>query len=82
MLRAAKNLLPYRVVVADDLHASGWDMLKAAADVEILGPFDCQDDLQNALVEAHALLICSDTSVDAELLAAAPRLKMIARWDP
>jgi len=69
----------YRVVVADKLHDSGWELLKSAADIDILGPFDCRDELQNALTDADALLICSNTSVDAELLAAAPKLKVIAR---
>ena len=69
----------YQIVVADDLHNTGWELLKAAADIDILGPFKCQDDLFDALEEADALLICSDTSVDAELIAAAPKLKVIAR---
>ena len=69
----------YQIVVADDLHTTGWELLKAAPDIDILGPFKCQDDLLDALEEADALLICSDTSVDAKLIATAPKLKVIAR---
>jgi D-3-phosphoglycerate dehydrogenase len=69
----------YQIVVADELHGSGWELLKAATDVDILGPFGCTDDLHEALEEADALLICSNTSVDAKLIAAAPHLKVIAR---
>ena len=49
---------------------TGWKLLRAANDLDILAPFDCQDDLHHALKEADALLICSDTSVDAQLLDA------------
>jgi len=69
----------FQIVVADPLHACGWDLLNAAKDVDISGPYDCRDDLRNVLAEADGLLICSDTTVDAELLAAAPRLKVVAR---
>ena len=76
---AAEATPIYKIVVADDLHSAGWKLLRAAKDIDILGPFDCQDDLHHALKEADALLICSDTSVDAQLLDAAPKLKVIAR---
>ncbi|MFL7867885.1 MAG: phosphoglycerate dehydrogenase, partial [Anaerolineales bacterium] len=69
----------YRLVVAEDLHSVGWEQLKAAADIEVAGPFGCQDELIGALANADGLLICSETKVDASLLAAGPRLKVIAR---
>jgi len=69
----------HQIVIADDLHTAGWDLLKANPDIELLGPFDCQDDLQDALVAADTLLICSDTQVDAQLLASSPKLKVVAR---
>jgi D-3-phosphoglycerate dehydrogenase len=69
----------FRIVVADPLHPSGWEILANAPDVILEGPFDCQADLQGVLKNADALLICSETSVDAEVLADAPKLKMIAR---
>jgi D-3-phosphoglycerate dehydrogenase len=73
------NSSPFRIVVADPLHPSGWEILKTAPDVVVDGPYDCQDDLQGALADADALLICSETNVDAKLLADAPNLKMVAR---
>jgi D-3-phosphoglycerate dehydrogenase len=74
-----KNRKPFRVVVADPLHSTGWALLKAAPDVIVEGPFDCSADLQTVLLDADALLICSDTKVDTNLLDAAPLLKVIAR---
>jgi len=75
----SRPIRTYQVVVADDLHFTGWELLKAAPDVDILGPFGCKDDLHEALEEADALLICSSTNIDAKLIAAAPNLKVIAR---
>jgi D-3-phosphoglycerate dehydrogenase len=69
----------YRLVVAEHLHTVGWEQLQAAADIEVVGPFGCQDELISAMAAADGLLICSETKVDASLLDAAPRLKMIAR---
>ena len=78
-MSALKTDTPFHIVVADDLYITGWELLNAAHDVHIIGPFNCRDDLYGAISEADALLICSDTSVDAELIAAAPKLKVIAR---
>ncbi len=69
----------YQVVVADPLHQAGWDQLGQAEYITCLGPFECQADLHEVLGQAHALLICSETTVDATLLAAAPHLKIVAR---
>jgi len=69
----------FRVVVADPLHSTGWEKLKAAEDIIVLGPYDCEDDLRPFLVEADALIICSNTNVSEALLSGAPRLKVVAR---
>ncbi len=69
----------FQVVVADPLHQTGWDILASADDVEPNGPYDCDADLRPVLADADALLICSDTNVDAALLASAPGLKVVAR---
>ena len=74
-----KGTTPYKIVVADPLHSIGWDLLNDANDISICGPYDCRDDLRSVLAEADGLLICSDTTVDAELLTAASRLKVVAR---
>lgn len=68
-----------QVVVADPLHQAGWDMLRQAPDINCLGPFECQAELHMELGNAEALLICSDTTVDAALLETAPHLKVVAR---
>jgi len=70
---------PYKIVVADPLYENGWDLLDAAQDIEVLGPHECGGDIRPFLVDADALLVCSDTTVDAELLAGAPELKAVAR---
>ncbi|MFN2236047.1 MAG: NAD(P)-dependent oxidoreductase [Anaerolineales bacterium] len=69
----------YRLVVADGLHSVGWEELHAATDIEVVGPLGCQEEFIGALADADGLLICSETKVDASLLAAAPRLKVVAR---
>ena len=75
-----KNLKSkFTVCVADPLHENGWELLNQAEDISICGPYDCRDDLKTVLMEADGLLICSDTTVDDDLLAAAPQLKAIAR---
>ena len=69
----------FNICVADPLHEKGWEILKQAEDITICGPYGCRDDLKNVLADAEGLLICSDTSVDADLLESAPRLKAVAR---
>jgi len=68
----------FKIVVADPLHKSGLEILQKASDVIFQGPFDCDFDLLD-LHAADALLICSDTSVDADLISGAPNLKIVAR---
>jgi len=67
-----------RVVVADPIHPAGIERLRAAAEVEVaigLPP----EALRERLATADALVVRSETQVTAELLAAAPRLQVIAR---
>jgi D-3-phosphoglycerate dehydrogenase len=69
-----------RIVVADDLPASALDLLRAETGWTI----DAQSarstaDLLAAVADADALMVRSATKVDAQLLAAAPRLRIIAR---
>ena len=73
------NRSSFRIVIADPLHQAGWDVLDEANDLSLMGPFDCDSDLEDILQDADALLICSDTTVDKALLNAAPRLKVVAR---
>ena len=41
MLKATR---PFKIVVANALHAAGWELLQATEDVSLQGPFDCQED--------------------------------------
>jgi len=70
---------PYQIIVAEELHAAGCQILQNADDVDISRPSDYQDDLLRTLTQADALLIGSETSVNTELLDSAPKLKVIAR---
>jgi len=74
-----KKNRPFKIVVADPLHKQGWEIIESAEDVVIHGHHDCDDDLHGVMLDADGLLICSDTTVDADLLAAAPKLKVVAR---
>jgi D-3-phosphoglycerate dehydrogenase / 2-oxoglutarate reductase len=69
-----------KIVVADDLPASALDVLRADADWEV----DARTGRSAAtlaadLADADALLVRSATKVTAGLLAAAPKLRIIAR---
>lgn len=71
--------MSYHILVADHLPDAGWDLLRAAPDATLAGPFATRADLLAALPTADALIIRSTTTVDAALLDAAPRLKVVAR---
>lgn len=69
-----------KIVVADDLPAPALDLLRAEPGWMV----DCRTgrtpaELAGDLQDADALLVRSATKVDARLLAAAPRLRIIAR---
>jgi D-3-phosphoglycerate dehydrogenase len=63
-------------VVAEPIAESGLALLRAACEVVELEP---GADLRAALVDADALVVRSATPVDAELIAGAPRLRVIGR---
>ncbi len=69
-----------RVVIADRLAANGVAILKATSGLDVVevagkGP----DVLKDALVDAAALVVRSETQVTAELMAQAPKLRIVAR---
>jgi D-3-phosphoglycerate dehydrogenase len=67
-----------KVLVAEKVGASGIDLLSRHADVEI--GFDwSREQLEARIGEFDAILIRSGTQVDAELIAAAPRLRAVGR---
>jgi D-3-phosphoglycerate dehydrogenase len=65
-----------RCVVAEPIAEAGLELLGAACDVVELAP---GADLAAALADADALVVRSATPVDAALIAAAPRLRVIGR---
>jgi D-3-phosphoglycerate dehydrogenase len=69
-----------KIVVADDLPASALDLLRAESGWEVdARPGRKPADLAKDLADADALMVRSATKVTADLLAAAPRLRIVAR---
>ena len=72
--------MTYTVLVPDNVHPSALDILNAASDLNIIAPGQMsRADLLAALPDADALIIRSASKIDAEALAVATKLKMIAR---
>jgi D-3-phosphoglycerate dehydrogenase len=66
------------ILIADPIATEGIDVLRQHGEVEVLvgqGP----DRLRQRLVEASALLVRSETHVTAELIEAAPHLRVVGR---
>ena len=68
-----------RIVVADDLPASALDLLRAEGWTIDARSGRTPDQLKIDLVEADALVVRSATKVTPDIIAAAPRLRAIAR---
>ena len=69
-----------KIVVADDLPASALDLLRAESGWEVdARPGRKPADLAKDLADADALMVRSATKVTTDLLAAAPRLRIVAR---
>jgi D-3-phosphoglycerate dehydrogenase len=69
-----------KIVVADDVPASALDVLRSEPGWTIDARIGrSRTELAADLVDADALMIRSATRVDADLLSAAPRLRVIAR---
>jgi len=69
---------PMRVVVAEAIAEAGIDILRASTVVDIAVGVD-REELKRRLADADALVVRSATAVDADLIAAAPRLRVIGR---
>jgi D-3-phosphoglycerate dehydrogenase len=68
-----------KVLVAENIGASGVELLRSAGlDVELGTSYD-REQLEERIVEADGLLIRSATQVDAALLAKGERLRVVAR---
>ena len=68
-----------RIVVADDLPASALDVLRAEGWTIDAQSGRSADQLKLDLADADALVVRSATKVTADIIAAAPRLRAIAR---
>jgi D-3-phosphoglycerate dehydrogenase len=72
--------MTYHVLVPDNVHQAALDVLEAAQGISYTAPGKMpREDTLKAIPEADGLIIRSSTKANAELLAAAPRLKVIAR---
>ena len=69
----------FRILVSDHLNPEGWDVLRAADDVEVDGPCADRESVLKAVGDVEALVIRSATQVDLELLDRAPWLRVVAR---
>ena len=69
----------FHVLVSDHLNPEGWDVLRAAGDVTLDGPYADRQHVLNAVAGVNALIVRSTTCVDTELLDRAPRLRVVAR---
>ncbi len=68
-----------RVVVAEPFSETGLDVLRASGITVISCVGRPLDELRASLAEADGLIVRSETRVDAALLAAGPRLTVVAR---
>jgi len=72
--------MTYHVLVPDNVHPSALEVLNAAPGIEVTAPGQMKrEETLAAIPSADALIIRSATKVDAEMLAAAANLKLIAR---
>ncbi|MDZ4763542.1 MAG: hydroxyacid dehydrogenase [Chloroflexota bacterium] len=72
--------MTYHVLIPDQVHPSALDVLKPVADIRFTAPGQMtRADLLAAVPDADALIIRSASKVDAEILNAAAKLKLIAR---
>ena len=70
----------FHVLVPDNVHQNAIDILRASEGIRVSAPGKlARVDLLQAVAGAHALIIRSGVTADAELLAQAPQLKAIAR---
>ncbi|MBT3389034.1 MAG: phosphoglycerate dehydrogenase [Chloroflexi bacterium] len=71
--------MTFHILITDQLDSPGRAILHAVDDVIISGPFETRAEILAALPEADAVIVRASTRVDAEFLAAAQKLQVIAR---
>ncbi len=69
-----------KVLISDNLHPAGVALLEQHPNIEVVAPPALtSEELKQAIKDADALIIRSATKVSAELMEAAPRLKVVGR---
>lgn len=69
-----------KILISDNLAQKGIDLLRSAPEFEVeFKPGLSPQDLKGAISDAEALVIRSGTKVTADLIEAAPRLRVIGR---
>ena len=72
--------MTFHVLVPDNVHQKALDILAESAGIRVSAPGKLERAaLLEAVKDAHALIIRSGVTADAELIASAPQLKAIAR---
>lgn len=75
---ATATMPPVRIVVAEPIAEAGLRVLGEQAEVDVATD-ESRDSLMRRLRDADALVVRSATLVDAEMIAAAPNLRVIGR---
>jgi D-3-phosphoglycerate dehydrogenase len=69
-----------KVLISDNLHSDGVAILEGHPNIEVVNkPGMSPDQLKEAIKDADALIIRSATKVTADVIDAAPRLKVVGR---
>ncbi|NUQ03961.1 MAG: phosphoglycerate dehydrogenase, partial [Anaerolineae bacterium] len=69
----------FEIAVATDLTEEGLNLLRGEGDLRVAAVRPARREVSAALTTAHALIARDDLSIDAALLADAPRLRVIGR---
>ncbi len=69
---------PYRVLLYEDMHAAGKEVLAAKADLVMARSLD-EDSLIEQVQDVDAIVIRANGAVTARLMDAAPKLKVVGR---
>ena len=72
--------MTFHVLVPDNVHQEAIEILQASAGIRVSAPGKLERaDLLESVADAHALVIRSGVTADAELISKAPELRAIAR---
>ena len=69
---------PYRVLLYEDMHPCGKDLLAEKAEIVLAESLD-EEALIGQVKDVHAIIIRANGKVTARLMDAAPRLKVVGR---